>query len=487
MAKLLIIDDDNDICQLLERALAREGHHVYSVTSARKALAFLKENETDLIFCDYRLPEASGKDLLLSVKEQYPQVQVIIMTAYSDVKVAVDVIKSGAYNFMLKPLVMEEVKYNIEQALKLTKQPVLHGEEEDGLDAGNARPAKIYPVMEEERFVQGKSAEALKILSQISLVAPTNYSVIIYGESGTGKESVAFSIHKQSKRADKPFVAVDCGSLTKELAGSELFGHEKGSFTGALQTKIGQFELANGGTIFLDEVANLDYDIQASLLRVIQERKIRRIGAQKEINIDVRIIVAANERLSSSHVKSRFREDLYHRFNEFKIELPPLRERREDIPVFAEFFVRKTTRELNKQAQHLSPETLSIFLDYEWPGNLREMQNVIKRACLLSNSDEIKPESLPFEITKKFGHVEPPAESNEKQEEHFKNYKSMLDLKSVALRAEYDRILQVLREVGFNKSKAARILNIDRKTLYNKINYFTTFFKPMEERTISDN
>ncbi|MBL7933835.1 MAG: sigma-54-dependent Fis family transcriptional regulator, partial [Bacteroidia bacterium] len=280
-------------------------------------------------------------------------------------------------------------------------------------------------------------------------------------------ESVAFNIHALSNRKDKPFIAVDCGSLTKELAGSELFGHEKGSFTGAIQNKIGQFELANGGTIFLDEIGNLGYDIQVSLLRVIQERKIRRIGSQKETNIDVRIIVASNEKLSEIAAKGKFREDLYHRFNEFSINLPALRERHDDIMNFADFFLKNANAELGKNIQGFVPEVEKIFLDYNWPGNLREMNNIIKRAALLTGKDMITPETLPQEIIfqAKFNLLDD-------SKENTANIKQMPDLKSAALHAEYEKILEVLRKVNFNKSKAAILLNIDRKTLYNKMKTF---------------
>jgi two-component system response regulator HydG len=470
MAKILIIDDDTDICQLLDRFLKRKGHETHYVTSGKKALTFLKENEVDLAFCDFRLPDADGKEILLSIKELHPKMQVIIITGYSDVKTAVDVIKNGAFDYITKPLLPEEVLMLVDKALD-QKETQARQENLSSTNAADARveavPHKKHAVGDPKNLVVGKSKEAEKLHTQIRLVAPTNYSVIIYGESGTGKESVAYSIHTQSTRKDKPFVAVDCGSLTKELAGSELFGHEKGSFTGALHTKIGQFELANGGTIFLDEIGNLTYDIQVSLLRVIQERKIRRIGSQKETNIDVRIIVASNEKLSEIAAKGKFREDLYHRFNEFSIDLPALRERDEDIMLFADFFLRNANGELNKNITGFVPEVEKIFLDYNWPGNLREMNNIIKRAALLTSKDMITLETLPQEIIfqSKFS-------LGEDLKETPVSYRNMPDLKSAALHAEYEKILEVLRKVNFNKSKAALILNIDRKTLYNKMKTF---------------
>lgn len=466
MAKILIIDDDTDICQLLDRFLKRKGHDTSYVTSGKKALTYLKENEADIVFCDFRLPDTDGKELLISIKELNPKTQVIIITGYSDVKVAVEVIKNGAFDYITKPLLPEEILMLVDKALaqKSSKKQQDDSTEDNKVEA---IPHKKLVVGDPKNLVIGRSKEADKLHNQIKLVAPTNYSVIIYGESGTGKESVAYSIHTQSSRRDKPFIAVDCGSLTKELAGSELFGHEKGSFTGAMQTKIGQFELANGGTIFLDEIGNLTYDIQVSLLRVIQERKIRRIGSQKETNIDVRIIVASNEKLSEVTSKGKFREDLYHRFNEFSIDLPALRERNEDIMLFAEFFLRNANAELGKKIEGFVPEVEKIFLDYNWPGNLREMNNIIKRAALLTSKDVITLETLPQEIIfqSKFNLIE-------ENKDNTIQSKDMPDLKSAALHAEYEKILEVLRKVNFNKSKAALILNIDRKTLYNKMKTF---------------
>jgi len=318
-------------------------------------------------------------------------------------------------------------------------------------------------------------------VQQISLVAPTNYSVIIYGESGSGKEAIAHEIHKKSPRAKFPFVAIDCGALSKELALSEMYGHEKGSFTGALNQKTGSFEVANGGTIFLDEVGNLPYDIQVSLLRVIQERKIRRVGGTKDIDLDVRIIVASNERLWDAAHKGKFREDLYHRFNEFSINLPPLRERKEDIMIFAHHFLRLTNTELGKNVKGFSQEAENIFKNYVWYGNLRELKNVIKRATLLTDGEKIEPTSLPFEITN-FQKLNPLGNLDDDNKNMESSLRDManegapfhiqekdLNLKSASIDAEYETILAALKKVNFNKSKAAKMLNIDRKTLYNKI------------------
>jgi two-component system response regulator HydG len=277
----------------------------------------------------------------------------------------------------------------------------------------------------------------------------------------------------QEAKERMAFVAMDCGAISKELAASELFGHEKGSFTGAINQKIGHFEMANGGTLFLDEVANLPYDVQVSLLRVVQERTLRRIGGTKEISVDVRIIVASNERLLEASRKGKFREDLYHRFNEFSIEVPPLRQRKSDIMEFARFFLAQTNEELDKNITTFAPEVEEVFKTYGWPGNLREMRNVIKRATLLSEKDYIEAKSLPFELMnhERLLVFENPYEQRI-PENNYPDSAQQLNLKSVASDAEYETILQVLKQVNYNKSKAAKLLGIDRKTLYNKMNNY---------------
>jgi len=306
------------------------------------------------------------------------------------------------------------------------------------------------------------------ITQQIKLVGPTSYNVIIYGESGTGKEAIAHQIHAASKRTDGPFVAIDCGALSRDLAGSELFGHVKGSFTGAINNKTGSFELANNGTIFLDEVANLPYSVQVSLLRVLQERKIRPICADKDIDINVRIIVASNEKLWNKCKTGAFREDLYHRFNEFSIELPALRQRADDIPLFCAHFLQLANQQLNKNIEGFTDECMEVLLHYSWPGNLRELQNTVKRAALLTEGNRIELKSIPFEIVyaNQVQFDAKPAIEGKRVEQPPGHFTS---LKASSIDYEYELIQKTLRENNFNKSKTARVLNIDRKTLYNKI------------------
>jgi two-component system response regulator HydG len=488
MQKILIIDDDRDMCLLLRRFLTRHGFEVLEAYNGKKSLELLETVEPSLVMCDFRLEDMEGNVLLGKIKERYPHLPVIIITGYSDIKIAVEVMKMGAYDYITKPLFPDEILVTIRKALDISTTP----------DKNAVAPAKIEPAAKPEpvnndkapsiihsgEYIFGDTPVFKQILQQIDLVGPTNYTVIIYGESGSGKEAIAQEIHKRSKRKTKPFVAIDCGAMSKELAGSELFGHEKGSFTGALNQKTGSFEIANGGTIFLDEVANLSYDIQVSLLRVVQERKMRRVGGTKDIELDVRIIVASNEPLWDSARKGKFREDLFHRFNEFSINVPPLRQRPDDIMLFANHFLNLTNRELGKNLARFSSEVESIFRNYVWYGNLRELKNVIKRATLLSDGQQIEASSLPFEISHfnklQFDKAPEPAAvhhvANTVEElSETPRVVSETTLKGASIDAEYEMILRALKKVNFNKSKAAKLLNIDRKTLYNKMKQYQEF------------
>ncbi|EDM36400.1 rteB, two-component system response regulator [Pedobacter sp. BAL39] len=459
MRNILIVDDEINIGLLLSKFLTRNSFSVSTATSGSSAMEHLAKEHYDLVLCDYRLEDTDGREMLVKIKASYPRTGVIIITGYSDIKLAVELIKLGAYDYITKPLYPDEILNTINKAID-TQAALSTGQETAIVEEPKTKPSKeIYG--EADDFVAGQSPASKELYKQIQLVAPTSYSVILTGESGTGKESVAMAIHLNSPRKNQPFVAMDCGSLTKELAGSEFFGHEKGSFTGALYTKIGHFEMANGGTLFLDEVGNLSYEIQAALLRTVQERKIKRIGSTKEIDLDVRIIVATNENLGHAIQKGRFREDLYHRFNEFSINLPPLSQRGRDIMVFAANFLEVANHELNRNVQGFSAEVEECFLTYNWPGNVRELKNVVRRATLLTESQEIQLKALPLEIST---YAKASA-----MEHSISRVEKPRDLKNAALEAEYEAILKVLREVNFNKTKAAKILNIDRKTLYNKM------------------
>ena len=479
MAKILVIDDDRDICSLLNRFLTRKGYTVSENYKGKSSVEYLKENKPDLVLADFRLEDMDGTMLLQKIKEIYPDMPVIIITGYSDIKTAVEIMKAGAFDYVVKPLLPDEILMTIQKAL------TSHNSEASTVVEGSTEkaptPSELHKkYLNPNGYIFGDTPEFKKILQQIRLVGPTNYSVIIYGESGSGKEAIANEIHRLSKRSTKPFVAIDCGALSKELAASELFGHEKGSFTGAIGQKTGSFEIANGGTIFLDEISNLPYDVQVSLLRVVQERKIRRVGGTKDIDLDVRIIIASNERLWDQTKTGKFREDLYHRFNEFSIEVPPLRERKQDIMLFANHFLEQTNQELGKHVKGLTPEVEEIFRDYVWHGNLRELKNVMKRATLLSEGTMIEARSLPFEISNysklQFentgtGPDTPPSTETPTPLHTRKspiNF-SETNLKAAALDVEYELIIEALKKCNFNKTKAAKLLNIDRKTLYNKM------------------
>ena len=467
--RILIIDDDFDMCTLLSRFLDKKGYNTEVAHNASKGLAKFNEFHFDIVLCDFRLGDKDGKEVLSKIKEAKPKTIVIIITGYSDIKTAVDVIKMGAFDYITKPLIPDEVINVIEKAMAAPVSQQASASQKT--PSQTSAKKKIYELSANSDYLIGQDTETAKIYRQIEMVAPTNYSVILYGESGTGKEVIAKTIHEASTRKGKPFIAMDCGTLSKELSGSELFGHVKGAFTGAVTDKEGHFEIANGGTLFLDEVSNLPKDVQASLLRVIQERKYKRVGGTKEMDVDVRIIVASNENLQEAYQRGKFREDLYHRFNEFSINLPPLRKRKGDIPLFAQFFLDRTNVELQKDIEGYDEDVEEMFLNYAWPGNLREFRNVVRRAVLLTPSGKINSKVLPWEITQSPMHAEynngipsNPIVQNVGIKE--------VDLKDAAAKAEYETIMNVLKEVNFNKTKAAEILKIDRKTLYNKIKIY---------------
>lgn len=476
--KILIIDDDVDLCTLLGNYLLKKGFETETAHTGAKGIAKFTEKRFDAVICDYRLGDMDGKELIAALKDKIPTVKVLVITGYSDIKTAVEVIKLGAFDYITKPLIPDEVVSILNNMLQRSAEAAgSDGKAKSPETAGT----KDGPISSDTEFFEGQSPAARSLYAQVRIVAGTNYSIILYGESGTGKEVIARTIHQMSQRNDQPFVAMDCGTLSKELAGSELFGHVKGAFTGALQDKVGHFELANGGTLFLDEVGNLSVEVQATLLRVIQERKFRRVGGNKEMEVDVRLIVASNENLQDAYRKGKFREDLYHRFNEFSINLPPLRSRKEDILPLTEFFLSKATAEINKEVAGIDDSVLQIFLQYSWPGNLREFRNVIRRAVLLTKpGGKVTADTMPWEIcgapngtsnaTEPNADIKmtttatlPPVNISEDNKDI---------LREAAGKAEYETIMSVLQQVNFNKKKAAELLKIDRKTLYNKIKNF---------------
>lgn len=445
MPRVLVIEDDVAFCKLVEKFLTKNGYEVTSAFSAAEAKVKTSGANFDLILTDLRLPDSDGMTLLSEFKNTIPFTPVVLMTGYSDINTAVKAIKNGAADYISKPFNPDEVLIVVANALK---------------NSQIATPTKEVPAkkkvelknQDSSEFVLGISSASLKLAEYIKLVSPTDISVLIIGESGTGKEVIAQKIHKNSTRNKKPFVAVDCGTIPKDLAASEFFGHVKGSFTGALNDKVGYFEAASGGTIFLDEIGNLSYENQVQLLRALQERKIKPVGSTKEIPVDIRIITATNEDLREAVKNGDFREDLYHRINEFSIASPSLKERKEDVLIFADFFLEKANQQLNRNVIGFSDEVIQIFQNYSWPGNLREMQNVVKRSTLLTSGNFIEREVLPSELFL----VNP-----EKDEVVFSLSQN-----------EKEAIILALEQTQNNKSEAAKLLRITRKTLYNKLKFY---------------
>jgi len=448
MPKILIIEDDIAFCKLLEKFLIKKAYDVTIAFSASEAREAVKNESFDLILTDLRLPDSDGIGLMSEFKNSHPHIPVILMTGYSDVNTAVKAIKNGAADYISKPFNPDEVLLVITNALQAPK-----AEEEQSEIREKKKKAIKKTNTSENEFVRGISVASKKLLDHIQLVSPTDMSVLIIGESGTGKEIIAKSIHQQSRRKDNNFIAVDCGAIPKELAASEFFGHLKGSFTGAINDKKGYFEAANGGTLFLDEIGNLSYENQIQLLRALQERKIKPVGSNKEINVDIRIITATNEDLREAVKNGDFREDLYHRINEFSIQSPSLKDRGEDLMVFADYFLEKANQQLDKDVIGFSPEVVSIFQNYNWPGNLRELQNCVKRATLLTRGDFIESDVLPAE----FFQIQKQPSSNE-----------VFSLSE----NEKETIIHALSKTQNNKSEAAKLLKITRKTLYNKLKQY---------------
>lgn len=444
MNNILVIDDDSYICNLLVNYLEKNGYQAQYSLTGNKGIKLIEKKKFDLVLSDFRLPDGDGMEILKKIKELKPDLPVIIMTAYADVRMAVKLIKSGAFDYVTKPIQPEEILNLINKATP-------------------NYPKKETRNFTGKDFVVGKSKGIQAVMQHVKVVAPTDITVLIEGETGAGKEYIAKAIHYASKRKKKPFIAVDCGAIPKELANSELFGHIKGAFTGAINDKVGFFEQAKGGTLFLDEIGNLPYENQIKLLRALQERVISRVGDNKDIKVDVRLIVATNADLIKQLENNEFREDLFHRINGFKIEIPALRERGEDILEFVDFFINKANESFQKNVVGLDDVVRKLFLEYDWPGNIRELQNIINRAVLLSGNQFIRPEVLPQEITQLSG----------EQESGIPEIAgSMSDLKEATEVTEKEVIANALIKANYNKSKAAKMLNIDRKTLYNKIKQY---------------
>ena len=432
MKHILIVEDDTTFAVMLQTWLSKKKFSVASVSGIAAAKKTLIESSVDLVLCDLRLPDGDGIDLLEWVSNRNVNAPLIVMTSYAAIPSAVQAMKLGARDYISKPVNPEDLLQKINEVFNA------------GVKTGKQIPVS-ESVPEETNYLEGQSEAARQLYTYVKLVAPTSMSVLINGASGTGKEYVAKRIHQLSKRSEKPFVAIDCGAIPKELAASEFFGHKKGSFTGAIEDKVGAFIEADGGTIFPDEIGNLSYDVQVQLLRVLQERRVKPIGTTTEVKVDVRLIAATNEDLKAAIKSGAFREDLYHRINEFTIYMPHLCERGEDIPLFANFFLDQANRELEKPVPGFLPEAMERISQYTWPGNLREMRNTVMRAALLAQGNPIRVEHLG--IDKPINILHDPD-------------------------SERTKIVSALQKCSGNKSKAAAMLGIDRKTLYNKLKLY---------------
>ncbi len=474
MKSILIVEDDITYGMMLKTWLGKKGFQVTSASSIARAQKHIETESVDLILSDLRLPDKDGIDLLKWLSERGLSIPLIIMTGYADIQSAVQTMKLGACDYISKPVNPDELLKKIEEALSASsnasKQTMRLPQTDDAFDSNRSSVSRKQTMhFEREKnpsqkgaegtsfssdYLEGESDAAKQLYNYVKLVSPTNMSVLINGASGTGKEYVAHRIHQLSKRANQPFVAIDCGSIPKELAASEFFGHVKGAFTGAITDKTGAFVAANGGTIFLDEIGNLSYEVQVQLLRALQERKIRPVGSNKEIQVDVRLVSATNENLEQAIEKGTFREDLFHRINEFTLRMPQLKERHEDILLFANFFLDQANRELDKHLIGFDEKASKALLEYHWPGNLRQMKNIVRRATLLAQGkfitiDELSELNEPAPIP-----VGLPLRNEE---------------------AEKQQIIEALRQTGNNKSRAAQLLGIDRKTLYNKLKLYSIF------------
>lgn len=450
MRHILIVEDDIAFGTMLQTWLRRKGFEVDKATSVGAAVKLLVDMKSvDLVLSDLRLPDHDGLRLLAWMHEHSINAPFIVMTNYAEVQNAVLAMKSGAADYIAKPVQPDILLQKINDAMmQNTQQSNATIQNSTTQNAPTAHNSKTQNSEAAPRYIEGKSEASRQLYSYVELVAPTPMSVLILGASGTGKEYVAHRIHDLSQRRDRPFFALDCGAIPRDVAASEFFGHKKGAFTGADADKRGAFEIANGGTLFLDEVGNLSYEVQVQLLRALQERRIRPVGGTKEIDIDIRLVCATNENLEEAVSEGRFREDLYHRINEFTIYMPKLSERGSDLFLFADLFIRHANEELNRNVEGFDSGAAEMLASHSWPGNLRELNNVVKRAVLLTRGSQITT----AELTLAMGQI---------------RTDNVLQLHDED--TERQRIITALQQTNGNKAKAARLLGVDRKTIYNKI------------------
>ena len=492
MTSILIVEDDITYSLMLKTWLTKKGHDVSTVSSVALARKAIEQKQPQLILSDLRLPDHDGIELLRWLTEKGYHIPFFMMTSYANIPTAVQAMKLGATDYIEKPvnpdILLQKIS-EVEERRGKVMNNVMNTPVDNPVDNPIENPVnnsvnkqvskqmskrKNSPIhnsagiTESDDYIEGESEAARHLYKYVRLVAPTRMSVLINGASGTGKEYVAHRIHQLSNRASGPFIAIDCGAIPKELAASEFFGHVKGAFTGAVTDKTGAFTEACGGTLFLDEVGNLSYEVQIQLLRAIQERKIRPVGSAKELSVDVRLICATNENLQAAIERGTFREDLYHRLNEFTLLMPRLQDRQEDIMPYAQLFLRQANQELDKSVKGFDEAATRCMRQYNWPGNLRQMKNVIRRATLLTTGDYITPDELAELQT-----MQPAAET--RVTATAVQAASAAPVGNLQLRneeTEKQQILEALRQAGYNKSKAAQLLGIDRKTIYNKLKQY---------------
>jgi two-component system response regulator AtoC len=434
--KILVVDDEVVVRESLSDWLKEAGYQVFTAESGYEALEMIEKEKPGIMIADLMMPGMDGIELMKKAREQQPGLEVVIVTAYASIPTAITAMKEGAYDYIEKPFCPERAELLVRKL----------AEHQELLEENLSLRQRLDDHYRFENIIT-KSAKMQRVIEVIKVVAKSNATVLVTGESGTGKELVARAIHSQSNRHNKPFIAVSCAALPESLLESELFGHEKGSFTGAYAQKKGKFEFGEGGTLFLDEIGEMSANIQVHLLRVLEEKEFTRVGGNEPIKVDVRVISATNKDLRKAIEKQEFREDLYYRLNVVNVELPPLRERKEDVPLLAQHFLNKFASENRKEISGFSPEALEFLLDYDWPGNVRELENAIERAVILAKNSLITVDDLP-------------------QENLSLGY-SIGSKKSIK-EVEKEHILNVLRKTGDNYSEAARILGISRMTLYNK-------------------
>lgn len=455
---ILVADDEENVRVLLKEVLSDDGYRVLLAKNGEEAVDIIKKENADCVLLDVRMPVMDGMETFLKIKEIDSNLPVIFITAYGSSDVAINAMKQGAYDYLTKPFNIDEIKIKVNKAIELREITERHSKEKQKFSFTG------------EELMVGESPKIQEVYKEIGRIADTDATVLIRGESGTGKELVAKAIHTNSNRKDKPYVVVNCAAIPESLLESELFGHEKGSFTDAVSRRIGKIEEAQNGTIFLDEIGDMSLSLQSKLLRVLQEKTFSRVGSNDTIQSEARIIAATNRDLENLVKTNAFREDLYYRLNVVTIFVPPLRDRKDDIPLLTSYFIAKYSKKYNKQVSGITPEVMDIFIEYDWPGNVRELENAIARSIIVANAPRIVKENLPSTILKKFL-VE---SSKESEKEEF------VPLPQLIERIERDAIIKALEKTGGNRSKAAKILGISRKSLFNKIRQYNIPLEDLE-------